>query len=325
MPKYIFDKENLTYEEYTYSGKWKFARGLAVFAASIAMAFLYLWFYTSVLGCDLPKTAFLKKTNARLNSRLELMNRELDSDAEYLASFQSRDNDIYRSVFGMNEIPEEMRNAGFGGVDRYAYLDAIDRTGLLRQTEERLDVLTRKAYMQSNSFDEVESVAKKAGDMAACIPSVPPVIPDRSIYRLSSSFGYRSDPFSGQKKRHTGLDFACDIGNHVFATADGVVETVRSSSYGYGKYVIVDHGFGYKTRYAHMSEIDVKPGMKVTRGTFLGLSGNSGRSSGPHLHYEVIYKGSYVNPINYMDLGMGVFEFTQVAEKASANTPAGRE
>ena len=179
--------------------------------------------------------------------------------------------------------------------------------------------------MQSNSFDEVESVAKKAGDMAACIPSVPPVIPDRSIYHLSSSFGYRSDPFSGQKKRHTGLDFACDIGNHVFATADGVVETVRSSSYGYGKYVIVDHGFGYKTRYAHMSEIDVKPGMKVTRGTFLGLSGNSGRSSGPHLHYEVIYKGSYVNPINYMDLGMGVFEFTQVAEKASANTPAGRE
>ena len=317
MPKYIFNKETLTYEVYTHSGKGKVFRAVLLFCASVAMAFLYLWFYTSVLGCDLPKTAFLKKTNARLNSRLELLNRNLDADADYLASFQSRDNDVYRSVFGMNEIPEEVRNAGFGGVDRYAYLDAVDRTGLLRKTDSRLDVLTKKAYLQVNSFDEIESVAKKAGDMAACIPSVPPVIPDRNVYRLSSSFGYRSDPFSGNKKRHTGLDFACKVGNEVHATADGVVETVRTDAYGYGKYVIVNHGFGYKTRYAHLSQINVKVGDKVSRGSTIALSGNSGRSSGPHLHYEVMYKGSYVNPINYMDLGMSVTEYVQVAEKAA--------
>ncbi len=317
MPKYIFNKETLNYEEYTYSGKWKFLRGVLVFAASVAMSVLYLWFYTSVLGCDLPKTAFLKKTNARLSSELELMNRELDSDAGYLASFQSRDNDIYRSVFGMSEIPAEVRNAGFGGVNRYAYLEAVDRTGLLRKTEVRLDMLTKKAYVQSGSFDEIESVAKKAGDMALCIPSVPPVIPDRNVYRLSSSFGYRSDPFSGRKKRHTGLDFACKTGNEVHATADGVVETVRTDTYGYGKYIIVDHGFGYKTRYAHLSRIDVKVGDKVKRGSAIALSGNSGRSSGPHLHYEVIYKGNYVNPMNYMDLGMSVTEYVQVTEKAA--------
>ena len=317
MPKYIFNKETLTYEVYTHSGKGKVFRAVLLFCASVAMAFLYLWFYTSVLGCDLPKTAFLKKTNARLNSRLELLNRNLDADADYLASFQSRDNDVYRSVFGMNEIPEEVRNAGFGGVDRYAYLDAVDRTGLLRKTDSRLDVLTKKAYLQVNSFDEIESVAKKAGDMAACIPSVPPVIPDRNVYRLSSSFGYRSDPFSGNKKRHTGLDFACKVGNEVHATADGVVESVRTDAYGYGKYVIVNHGFGYKTRYAHLSQINVKVGDKVSRGSTIALSGNSGRSSGPHLHYEVMYKGSYVNPINYMDLGMSVTEYVQVAEKAA--------
>ena len=317
MPKYIFNKETLTYEVYTHSGKGKVFRAVLLFCASVAMAFLYLWFYTSVLGCDLPKTAFLKKTNARLNSRLELLNRNLDADADYLASFQSRDNDVYRSVFGMNEIPEEVRNAGFGGVDRYAYLDAVDRTGLLRKTDSRLDVLTKKAYLQVNSFDEIESVAKKAGDMAACIPSVPPVIPDRNVYRLSSYFGYRSDPFSGNKKRHTGLDFACKVGNEVHATADGVVETVRTDAYGYGKYVIVNHGFGYKTRYAHLSQINVKVGDKVSRGSTIALSGNSGRSSGPHLHYEVMYKGSYVNPINYMDLGMSVTEYVQVAEKAA--------
>ncbi len=317
MPKYIFNKETLTYEEYAYSGKLKVLRAFLLFAASIAAAFLYLWFYTSVLGYDLPKTALLKKTNARLNTRLELLNRELDADADYLASFQSRDNDIYRSVFGMSEIPAEVRNAGFGGVDRYAYLDAIDRTGLLKQTEVKIDVLTKKAYLQSNSFDEIESVAKKAGDMAACIPSVPPIVPDRSQYRISSSFGYRSDPFLGTKKRHTGTDFACHIGNEVYSTADGVVETVRTDGYGYGKYVIINHGFGYKTRYAHLSQIKVEKGMKVSRGTLIALSGNSGRSSGPHLHYEVIYKDNYVNPMNYMDLAMSVGEYSQVTEKAS--------
>lgn len=320
MPKYIFNKETLIYEECTSSGKLKIAKSLLVFAASVAVAFLYLWLYTSVFGWDLPKTAFLKKTNARLNSQLELLNRTLDSDAERLESFQLRDNDIYRSVFGMNEIPEEVRNAGFGGVNRYAYLEAIDHTGLLTRTEIRLDVLTKKAYLQSNSFDEIESVAKKAGDMAACIPSVPPVVPDRSTYRISSSFGYRSDPFTGKKKRHTGMDFALDIGNGVYATADGVVETVRSGSYGYGKFVIVDHGFGYKTRYAHLSGISVEKGMKIKRGTLVGYSGNSGRSSGPHLHYEVMYMGRYVNPINYMDLGMGLDEYTQVTEKASSSS-----
>ena len=318
MAKYIFNKETLNYEEYTYSGKLKLVRAVIIFAASVAVAFLYLWFYTSVLGYDLPKTAFLKKTNARLNTRLELLNRELDSDAGYLASFQARDNDIYRSVFGMNEIPAEVRNAGFGGVDRYSYLSAIDRTGLLRSTEIRLDILTKKACLQSTSFDEIESVAKKAGDMAACIPSVPPVNPDKDEYRISSSFGYRSDPFLGTTKRHTGMDFACHIGNRVYVTADGVVEDVRTDSYGYGKYVIIDHGFGYKTRYAHLSSIKVEEGMKVTRGTLIALSGNSGRSSGPHLHYEVIYKGGYVNPMNYMDLGMSVEEYAQLTGKASA-------
>ena len=323
MPKYIFNKETLTYEEYTCSGKLKFLRAALLFAASAGAAFLYLWLYTSVLGYDLPKTAFLKKTNARLNTRLELLNMELDSDAEYLASFQSRDNDIYRSVFGMNEIPAEVRNAGFGGVDRYAYLDAIDRTGLLRQTEIKIDVLTKKAWLQSNSFDEIEVVARKAGDMAVCIPSVPPILPDKSQYRISSSFGYRSDPFLGTRKRHTGMDFACHIGNQVYATADGVVEAVRTDTYGYGKYVIIDHGFGYKTRYAHLSKINVEKGMTVTRGSLIALSGNSGRSSGPHLHYEVMYKGNYVNPMNFMDLGMSVGEYAQVTEKAAgANSPS---
>ena len=184
-------------------------------------------------------------------------------------------------------------------------------------------VKEKAADMAENAAQKVDEAAKKAGDMAACIPSVPPVVPDKNTYRISSSFGYRSDPFTGTKKRHTGMDFACHVGNHVYATADGVVESVSSGSYGYGKFIVVDHGFGYKTRYAHLSSIGVEEGMTVRRGTLIGLSGNSGRSSGPHLHYEVMYMGRYMNPLNYMDLDRGKDEYAQVTEKAlSSRNPA---
>lgn len=318
MPKYIFNKETLSYEEVRSSRHFRITKGAVLFAGSIIMAVFWIWLYSDVFGFTLPKTAALEKTNARLVSKLELLSRQVEKDGEYLASMQLRDNDIYRSVFGMSEIPSEIRNAGFGGVDRYSYLDGIDRTGLLKRTEMGLDILSKKACIQSSSYDEVESVAEKADNMAACIPSVPPINPDRSTYRLSSSFGYRSDPFTGKSKRHTGMDFATPVGNRIYSTADGVVENIKVDRFGYGKYVIVDHGFGYKTRYAHMSEIAVEPGTAVKRGQFIGYSGNSGRSSGPHVHYEVMYKGNYVNPIRYMDLDMTSEEYSLLVERAGS-------
>lgn len=318
MPKYIFNIDTLSYEEVRRSRRFRMTKGAVLFAGSILMAVFWLWLYSSVLGFSLPKTRALEKANARLLSKMELLARQVEKDGEYLASMQLRDNDIYRSIFGMHEIPSEIRNAGFGGVDRYAYLDGIDRTGILKETEMSLDILSRKACVQSTSFDEVEAVAKKADNMAACIPSVPPIVPDRAAYRVSSSFGYRSDPFTGNSKRHTGMDFATRIGNRVYSTADGVVESIRNDRFGYGNYVVVDHGFGYKTRYAHMSQIAVKEGDELKRGQLVGFSGNSGRSSGPHLHYEVIYKGNYVNPIKYMDLDMAVDEYSSLVERAGS-------
>ena len=251
---------------------------------------------------------------------MELMNRQLDGYEEALTSLQMRDDDIYRSIFGMHEIPAEVRNAGFGGVNRYAHYDAVNPDGPLKNTAIRLDVLTKKTFVQSRSFDEVALLSKKAGDMASCIPAIPPVIPDRSVYHISSRFGYRSDPFTGRSKRHTGVDFALKPGNPIYATGDGVVEKVKFEFFGYGNQVVIDHGFGYKTRYAHMSTITVVEGMKVKRGECIGLSGNSGKSSGPHLHYEVMYKGAHVNPANYYDLDITVEEYaTMVQDIADAS------
>ena len=317
LRKYTFNSKTLSYEVQKRSRKSRVLRSLGLFAGSVLLSVFYFWLYVAVLGKELPKTVILKKINAEWASRMEVMNRHLDKHEVALTAMQMRDDDIYRSIFGMHEIPSEVRNAGFGGVNRYEYLDGVDPQNLLRNTVVRLDILTKKSYVQSKSFDDVAQLSKRAGDMASCIPAIPPVVPDKKIYRLSSSFGYRKDPFTGRSKRHTGVDFALKPGNPIYSTGDGVVESVKFEFFGYGNSVVVDHGFGYKTRYAHLKSVGVVEGMKVKRGECIGESGNSGRSSGPHLHYEVLYKGNYVNPANYYDLTITPEEYSTMVQNTA--------
>ena len=313
---YIFNSKTLMYEVRKRSRMSQAIKSAALLVLSMVLAVFYFWIYTSVLGLELPKTALLKKQNAEWCSRMEVMNRQLDGYEDVLTSLQMRDDDIYRSIFGMHEIPAEVREAGFGGVNRYSHLDGLDHGGLLKNTTMRMDVLTKMSYVQSKSFDEVAQLSKRAGDMASCIPAIPPINPG-SKYRLSSSFGYRKDPVTGRSARHQGVDFATDSGNPIYVTGDGVVESVKFEFFGYGNQVVIDHGFGYKTRYAHMRNIGVVEGMKVKRGECIGESGNSGKSTGPHLHYEVIYRGSPVNPSNYYDLSITPEEYATMVQNTA--------
>ena len=276
------------------------------------MLFLfYMWFYVFVLGADLPKTAILKLQNAIWSTRMDQMSKQLDRYDQLLSLMEMRDNRIYRSVYGLDEIPQAVRGSGLGGEHRYA---ALEGTALLDITR-RLDVLEKRAYIQSKSFDDVAAVQQTAGDMALHIPAIPPMDTDPSTYRMSSPFGYRSDPLLGYTKRHTGMDFACPPGNPIYATGDGVVVLAKYDHSGYGRHVEIDHGFGYVTRYAHMSRLDVEVGQVVRRGDCIGLSGRSGRITGPHLHYEVIYRGNYVNPAWYMDLDMPSKDYMEMVRK----------
>ena len=175
--KYVFNEETLSYEVKRRSKMTSLFRTIATLALSVGMAFFYFWIYTDVLEWELPKTAVLKKINARWCSKIEVLTMQMDQYEEALNSLQMRDDDIYRSIFGMNEIPAEVRNAGFGGVNRYSHLDLADAGGLLKKTVMRMDVLTKKTYIQSKSFDEVELLSKRAGDMASCIPAIPPINP----------------------------------------------------------------------------------------------------------------------------------------------------
>lgn len=310
--KYIEDPENIVAELRKEPRHiwWKL---LIVTASGLALFLFYLWFYVSVLGLDLPKTAILRHQNAAWYTRIDRMSQQLDRYGELLALLETRDDRIYRSVYGLDEIPQAVRFSGIGGDKRYASVEGTSLARIVR----RLDELEKRTYIQSKSFDDIAALQRTAGDRRSHVPAIPPLSTDRSTYRLSSPFGYRSDPILGFGKRHTGMDFACPPGNPIYATGDGVVVKATHERKGYGMHVEIDHGFGYKTRYAHMSRMDVEEGQRVVRGDCIGLTGRSGRVTGPHLHYEVLYRKDYVNPAMYMDLDIDPKDYYQMVRRPS--------
>ncbi len=332
LKKYRYNPETLMYEVEEVPAWVAYARWTLMVLGAFALGVFYFWIYTSVLGLDLPKTAALKKKNAEWSGKMVILNRQLDLYEETLSGIEERDDHVYRSIFGLNEIPSEVKQAGFGGVNRYSWLDELGGAPELKKTMMRMDIMTKRTYLQSKALDEVGLISRTAGDMVSCVPAVPPIKPLKGSYHISSYFGYRTDPIFGGKRFHEGVDFATDIGNAVYSTGDGVVEKVRYQFFGYGNEILIDHGFGYKTRYAHLNSIDVAVGMRVKRGDRIGEVGKTGKSTGPHLHYEVIYKGSQVNPMHYLDMSMSVEEFDamvgkgkEAASKARRKVPSGNE
>lgn len=309
--KYIFNKETLSYEVAHSSVKTRVLRFCIFFTISVVLFFGYYFIYTRVLELKTPKTAILEKRNKELLSNLEVINQKLEEDNKTLLEIQMRDNIVYRPIFGMDEISSDVRNAGFGGVDRYSFLENFDNSDFLISSAMKFDILSKKAYIQSRSFDDISILAKRAGDMASCIPTIFPVKPV-SHNHMSSSFGYRSDPFTGFARMHTGIDISGPSSEPIYATGDGIIIDVSYNFFGYGNNVIIDHGFGYKTRYAHLKEASVKLGQIVKRGEQIGKMGSTGRSKGTHLHYEVIYKDHPVNPWNYFNNDMTPEEYQKL-------------
>lgn len=308
--KYIVSPEELIDRLQQMSARdwWKIA---LVVLGGIVFFLFYMWIYVQVLGLDLPKTAILKRSNMDWRARVERLVSHMDHQEELLSLLEVRDDKIYRSVYGLDEIPLEVRLSGLGGENRYEEL----RGTSLEQVVRRQDIIEKRAYVQSKSYDDIIVLQNSAGDMAAHIPAIPPMSTDRNTYHMSSPFGYRSDPILGYTKRHTGMDFACPPGNPIYATGDGIVVKVAHERKGYGNHVEIDHGFGYKTRYAHMSEIYVVQGQELKRGDCIGLSGKSGRITGPHLHYEIMYRKDYVNPALYMDLDIPPADYAAMVRK----------
>jgi len=209
-----------------------------------------------------------------------------------------RDDNIYRVIFEADPIPKSIRQAGYGGVDRYSKLEGYNNSELLISTAKKLDKIASEIYVQSKSFDEVFEMAKDKEKMLASIPAIQPVH-NQDLKRLSSFYGYRPDPIYKVKKFHHGVDFSAAQGTAIYATGEGKVINIKHSRRGYGNQVEIDHGYGYTTLYAHLKDILVKKGEPVKRGQEIATVGNTGKSTAPHLHYEVRKNGRTVNPIYF--------------------------
>lgn len=297
--KYIFNEQTQSYEIDRRSARAAFYRTGGVLLAGLALFLLYFFLFTRLWDIDTPKALLLERRNRVLAEQVALLNGRMDAQDEVLNDLALRDNLVYRPVFGMEEIPAETRHAPLVGEDRYAAFMGMEHQNLMTAAALRADGLTRQAYVQSLSFDDVKVYSSRAGDMASCIPSIYPVNP--KTVQMTSPFGARFHPIRQAVVFHEGVDLAGPAGQPVYATGDGVVESTDVNFSGYGNVIIIDHGFGYKTRYAHLQEIKVTAGQVVIRGDRIGTLGSSGLSTGPHLHYEVIYRGAQINPWNFLN------------------------
>lgn len=306
-----YNPKTLAYEEVTVSFGRKVLRVVLWLAPNVVVAIVLALFFTRQL--DSPKEKMMKEELAQMKREVQKMQEKVAVTNEALDAIQSRDEDLYRSALHAKEFPAELRMMGAGGSDRYAYLSKLPNSKLLILTASEIDKLERRLYAQSLSFNELIALAKKREEMLAHIPAIQPVR-NSELKRGISGFGIRVDPIYRTRMMHTGLDFTADKGTEVYATGDGYIEEIEDKRWGYGKSIIINHGFGYKTRYAHLSAFKVKVGQKVKRGELIGLIGSTGKSTGPHLHYEVVKDGEKVNPIGYFHSDLTPAQYEQLLE-----------
>ncbi len=258
--------------------------------AAVFMGILY-WLV------ELPREKMLRADNERLQARMDILDRRADIAISVLEELAERDNNFYRVIMGAEPLSQAARHAGLERQRLYERIDSLDDASLVGTLETKLDRLERLVYAQSRSYDFLAEQARQQQDRIAHIPAIQPV-PERFMRTMASGYGVRRDPIYGTMKFHEGMDFSAPVGTPVYATAEGQVATASWQGL-YGNMIEVNHGYNYKTRYAHLSEIKVRPGQMVHRGDLIGRVGNTGKSTGPHLHYEVRLRGEAQNPVNY--------------------------
>ena len=314
--KYYYDTKTLSYKRIELNVFDKFKRSLSYVAASaftgLIMIIIFFQFF------DSPKEKRLKSVIENLVTQYDILSKKMTQIDLVLDDIQQRDDNIYRVIFEADPIPSSIRKAGFGGVNRYKDIRNFSNSELVIEVAKKADKLSKQLYIQSKSFDEVINLAKNKADMLASIPAIQPIA-NKDLGRVASGYGYRIHPIYKTRKLHTGMDFTAPQGTPIYATGDGKIEKVKRSRKGYGNYVIIDHGYGYQTLYAHMKKYIVYRGQKVKRGEIIGYVGSTGTSVAPHLHYEVMKNKRKINPVNYYYNDLSPEEYTKMLEISSQN------
>lgn len=315
--KYVYNPHTLQFEKEKLTRKSIFLKVFTFISAVVVAAFLF-YFFTSEYFPS-PREKALKKEITQMEYQYLLIKNDLERAEKVLTNIQNRDAKVHRVLFGMDPIDPSVWNGGVGGHDPYAWTGQFRNSGsTVKDAKKYLDKLERQIYMQSRSLDTLEKLARTREDMMASVPSVKPVRMDRlstDVQHLSG-YGIRLHPVHKVNKMHAGIDFTAPEGTSIQSTGDGRVVKVEIKNSGYGKSVLIDHGFGYKTLYAHMKVIKAKQGQKVKKGEIIGSIGNTGTSTGPHCHYEVHFNGKPVNPIHYCMDGLSPKEYQEMVAKA---------
>ncbi len=312
--RYSFNPETLSFETLpTSSLKTKFLRVLLFLVVSLALSFLYQYIYTRFF--DTPKTIQLKKQYSELMLQYELLERKIEESDRDLSEVNLRDNNMYRAVLGLSEMTYPVREPDFSSTEWYRQAVNNSSANVVIGASYQLDRLVKRTYQQSKSLDDVAALSINMEEMAECVPAIQPV--DLKKIRNIGNYGWRIDPVFGGSRHHDGLDFSGDVGLPIYATGNGKVVRAEKNQGGYGNLVEIDHQFGYTTRYAHLQTILVRPGQRVKRGEKIALLGNTGKSTGPHLHYEVRYLGRPLDPRNFFSNDLSGTEYNKMLQVAS--------
>ena len=271
-------------------------------------------FLVAMVFFSYPSEKELRKENTRLLAQYKLLSHRLDEAMDVLQDIQQRDDNLYRVIFQADPVAAEIRNSGYLGTNRYDELKDMANADMVIETTRKLDVLDKQLYLQSTSFDEVVEMCRNQDEMLRCIPAIQPVA-NKDLKRMASGYGMRIDPIYGTRRFHEGMDFSAPTGTDVYATGDGVVVKMGWQT-GYGNTIVIDHGFGYQTLYAHLKDFRTKKGKKVVRGEVIGGVGSTGKSSGPHLHYEVHKDGRVVNPVNFYFKDLSAEDYDRMIQMA---------
>lgn len=298
MSRKIYYRYNATTENYdrVYRSKkeraWVWIKNSFEALGLISIVLIILYF-----SLDFPREEKLKEENRNLKLQIQELSKRIDGSIAVMEAIADRDNNFYRVMLQADPITDARRYAGLKEESNLQRLNSLNDATLVEEANDKMAMLERQLYAQIISFDTLRSIAGEQKERLAHIPSIQPVS-SKDMKAMASGYGARIDPVYGTQKFHEGMDFASDEGTQVFATGDGVVKSAGWNS-GYGNAIDINHGYDYLTRYAHLSKILVQPGQKVKRGDLIGLVGSTGKSTGPHLHYEVRYKGAPQNPVNY--------------------------
>jgi Membrane proteins related to metalloendopeptidases len=312
--KYKFNPDSLSFDKIRLGIKALLLRFLAYFIGSLIFALIYWIIFASFF--DSPKEKALKREVEQMTIQYDLIHREMANVESVLEDLQKTDDNLYRTIFEAEPIPATLREGGIGGVNRYEALEGYSNSNLVIETANRLDKIRKKVYVQSKSFDDLIRLARNKEDMLKSVPAIIP-ISNKDLTRTASGFGWRIHPYYKISKFHYGMDFTAPAGTDVYATGNGTIVDLSSSQRGLGKHIIIDHGFGYTSIYAHLSNFNVRVGQKVQRGDIIGFVGSTGMSVANHLHYEIKLNGVNVDPVNYYFEDLSSAEYEKMIEIAS--------